>query len=258
MVRLIFCALKGWDAAGLIVNWDRPVSDYIVDKTRQIMARLEGGEPLQYVLGEAYFYGMDLKVTPAVLIPRPETEELVDMIVDANKRDDLRVLDVGTGSGAIAIALSRNLLFARVTALDISEAALDVARANAAALHADIRFVHEDIFRYEPAPDSFDIVVSNPPYIAESEKKYMQRNVLEHEPPGALFVPDENPLVYYSRIAAVAGRGLVPGGKLYFEINPLFASQLKAMLEADGYVDVEITEDSSRKKRFAYAVKAVD
>lgn len=255
MTRLIFHHLKGWNATDMIINADWPVSEYIVTKSAEILRRVLGGEPIQYVLGETRFYGMDLEVTPAVLIPRPETEELVDMIVSENKQDDLSVLDVGTGSGAIAIALSRNLPFSKVTAIDISADALAVARANAKRLYARIDFQLEDVFRYEPAADTFDIIVSNPPYIAESERKDMEPNVLEHEPAGALFVPDDNPLIYYSRISEIAAGSLKPGGRLYFEINPLYADRLKAMLESDGFTDVEIRQDISRRDRFAVARK---
>lgn len=256
MTRLMFHHLKGWSVTDMIVNADRPASEYLVSKTAGILRRVLAGEPIQYVLGESRFYGMDLEVTPAVLIPRPETEELVDMIVRENRRPDLRVLDVGTGSGAIAIALSRNLPFSKVTAIDISEEALAVARTNAARLHAEINFMHEDIFRFEPEADSFDIIVSNPPYIAESERKDMEPNVLEHEPEGALFVPDDNPLVYYSRISEIAMTALVGSGRLYYEINPDYASRLTTMLEADGFTDVEIRKDISRRDRFAVARKA--
>lgn len=254
MTRLIFHHLKGWSATDLVINADRPVGDYIVGKVNDILTRLLAGEPLQYIVGEARFYGMDFKVSPAVLIPRQETEELVDLIVRENEASDLRVLDVGTGSGAIAVALARNLRFPKVTAIDISGAALEVARDNAARLHAPIHFIRQDVFTYEPASGSFDIIVSNPPYIAESEKKDMDGNVLEHEPGIALFVPDDNPLIYYSRIAWIAARSLSPGGRLYFEINPLFADKLKAMLESEGFVDVEIMDDISRRPRFARAM----
>lgn len=258
MTSLIFHHLKGWSPTDMIINADRPVSDYVVDKIDAILSRLEAGEPLQYILGEARFYGLDLKVSPAVLIPRPETEELVDLIVRENRADDLRVLDVGTGSGAIAIALSRNLPFSRVTAIDISPAALEIARENAKTLHARIDFREQDVFTYEPPASAFDIIVSNPPYIAEAERKDMERNVLDHEPAAALFVPDDNPLIYYSRIAGTGTRALVPGGRLYFEINPLFAESLRAMLLSEGYGNVRISEDISHRKRFAVAVKPVE
>lgn len=255
MTRLIFHHLKGWSQTDLVINSDRPVSDYIQEKIEDIATRLRAGEPLQYVLGEARFFGMDFEVTPAVLIPRPETEELVDMIVKENHTSDLRVLDVGTGSGAIAIALARNLKFPEITAIDISKQALEVAERNAKQLHARIQFLHRDIFKWEPAPDSLDIIVSNPPYIAEHEKADMDSNVLDHEPPGALFVPDDDPLVYYRRIAQIGLTALASGGRLYFEINPLYADLLAAMLKADGYSNVAVGLDISRRKRFLRADK---
>lgn len=255
MMRLIFHHLKGWTQTDLMIMSDRPVSQYMIGKVNEILARVDAGEPIQYVVGEARFYGMDLEVTPAVLIPRPETSELVDMIVHENEGSDLRVLDVGTGSGAIAIALARNLRFPVVTAIDISADALEVARANADRLHARIGFIAQDVFLYEPAPDSFDIIVSNPPYIAEHEKKDMDNNVLDFEPAAALFVPDDNPLIYYSRISEIGRKSLSPGGRLYFEINPDYAAQLEAMLKADGYEDVRIVEDISHRPRFACAVQ---
>lgn len=253
MSRLIFHNLKGWNATDLIVNGDSPASDWLQEQVERILNRLQSGEPLQYILGEARFYGMDLEVTPDVLIPRPETEELVDLIVSENNQRDLRVLDVGTGSGAIAIALSRNLPFARVTAIDVSKPALEVAERNAKMLHANIDFRLCDVFTYLPPKDSFDIIVSNPPYIADSEKKDMSRNVLEYEPHSALFVPDDNPLIYYSRIATIGLDALSSGGKLYFEINPLYATALRKMLATDGYEDVRIIRDISRRDRFAAA-----
>lgn len=254
MVRLIFHHLKGWNATELIINGDFPVSQRVIAACGNILARLAKHEPLQYILGEARFYGLDLKVTPDVLIPRPETAELVDMIVSANtSRSDLRVLDAGTGSGAIAVALARNLPFAEVSALDVSEGALRVARENADALHLSLRFLHADIFTWTPQRHSFDIVVSNPPYVTESEKKDMDANVLDYEPAGALFVPDDDPLRFYRRIAGISLDGLVPGGLLYFEINPLFERQLAAMLEEMGYLNVRADRDAQGKWRFMSA-----
>lgn len=170
MVRLIFHHLKGWNTTDIIVNGDRQVSPYIHSLIERIVTRIIKGEPIQYVLGEARFYGMDFKVNRNVLIPRQETEELVDMIVNENKRSDLRVLDIGTGSGAIAVALCRNLRFPRVTAIDISDKALEVAEENARRLHANVFLRQKDIFTYMPPEDSYDIIVSNPPYIPEEEK----------------------------------------------------------------------------------------
>lgn len=255
MIRLIFHALKGWNATDLIINEDREITPYILKKIDDILARLEKHEPLQYILGEARFYGMDLKVSPSVLIPRHETEELVDLIVKENTAEDLKVLDIGTGSGAIAIALSRNLKFSEVTAIDISPEAVKMAQENALALHARIKFEVRDVFAYQPSADSFDIIVSNPPYVAESEKKTMESNVLDYEPAGALFVSDSDPLIYYSRIAEISFSALRRGGKLYFEINPKFSSELRTMLEMQGFKEIDIIKDISHKDRFAKAVR---
>lgn len=256
MTRLIFHALKGWNATQLIINSDVRLSPYILGKIKDILARLRRHEPLQYILGEARFYGLDLKVDRNVLIPRPETEELVDMIVSENQRSDLRVLDIGTGSGAIAIALSRNLPFSQVTAIDVSEGALNVARENARNLHAKINFIHADVFDWTPSPESFDIIVSNPPYIAESERGDMERNVLDYEPGLALFVSDGAPLVYYSRIAAIAADALSPGGKIYLEINPRFAEGVRSLLAEAGFTGIGILKDISGRDRFAVAERS--
>ena len=256
MVNLIWFALKGWDTTDQVIHADSLVSDYIIEQFERILMRLEGGEPLQYILGEARFYGMDLKVAPGVLIPRPETAELVDLIVDENReRKDLRVLDIGTGSGAIAIALQRNLPFSEVTAIDISERALEIARENARRLKSPVRFERQDIFTYSPRPESFDIIVSNPPYIPEEEKEGMERNVLEHEPAEALFVPDAEPLLYYSRIAEVARESLVPDGRLYLEINPRFAEELVNLLDHQNFRQIAIKKDISHRQRFLTATR---
>lgn len=251
VIRAIFHALKGWGATEMVIHEGDDLSPYMREKIEEILKRLEAGEPVQYVVGEAYFYGMDLHVRPGVLIPRPETAELVDMVVADCQESDLRVLDVGTGSGAIAIALARNLKFPQVTALDVSPAALDIARENARMLKARIEFVEADVFGWNPVADSFDIIVSNPPYVLESEKKDMADNVLLHEPEEALFVPDADPLRFYNRIARIGREGLAGGGRLYFEINPLCADDLKKMLEEEGYVEVELEKDIHGRMRYA-------
>lgn len=258
MVRLIFHALKGWNTTDLIINSDRQASDYLVESIGKIVTRLQNDEPLQYILGEARFYGMDLKVSPSVLIPRPETEELVDIIVkQLGNRDDLSVLDVGTGSGAIAIALSRNLPFSKVTAVDVSENALEIARQNAANLKASINFIHADIFDFMPDNEVYDLIVSNPPYIAEHERAQMDKNVLDYEPHIALFVADSDPLIFYRRIAMIGLNALKPGGSLYFEINPLYSVQLEGMLREMGYVEIDLEKDISGRVRFACAKRAL-
>lgn len=254
MIRLIFENLKGWGAVDLIINESRPLSDFILGRIEDILSRLQKHEPLQYILSLAYFYGMNFKVGPGVLIPRPETEELVDMIAAASKAPDLHVLDVGTGSGCIAIALSRNLRFADVDAIDISGKALSYARENAEALKANVNFIHADIFSWTPEENDYDIIVSNPPYIDEQEMESMDSNVLDYEPHEALFVPDDNPLLYYRRIAEVASEALRPGGHVYFEINPRHADSLKQLLEDFGFSDVEVTLDIHARKRFISAL----
>lgn len=256
MTSLIFHHLKGWNRTELIVNGDLPVSDRMLAKTGEIIARLEQHEPIQYILGEARFYGMDLKVGPGVLIPRPETAGLVDIIADVFRNSsDLNILDIGTGSGAIAIALARNLPFSHVTAIDISEDTLDIARENDRNFKAGVNFLLKDIFTWNPGADMFDIIVSNPPYILEEEKKDMDANVLDYEPGQALFVPDDDPLKYYRRIGKLSANALKGGGALYFEINPRFAGELCDMLAAFGFRDVEIIRDSYGRLRFATASK---
>lgn len=256
MVRLIFHSLKGWSLTDMMIHADNPASAYLVEKTGEILARLIKHEPIQYILGEAYFYGMNLKVNRHTLIPRPETEELVDMIVNENYDfKDLSVLDVGTGSGAIAIALSRNLPFSQVSAIDISAEALTIAKENAKELHAKIDFIKADVFQYDPREDIFDIIVSNPPYIDDSEKNGMDSNVLDYEPHLALFVPDDNPLIYYTRIVEIALHSLKKDGKIYFEINPRHAHDLKSYLEREGFTNVLIMRDINGKDRFIKCYK---
>lgn len=255
MISLIFQNLKNWDLTNLIINYDLPASEYLKDSVSSILDRLKAGEPIQYILGKANFYGLYLNVNKSTLIPRPETEQLVDMIVKKYSRiSDLRILDIGTGSGAIAIALARNLPFSKLTAIDISKDAVKVAEENADSLKCnDIKFITADIFKFEPYPESFDIIVSNPPYICLSEAEEMEDNVLEHEPHSALFVPDDDPLRYYRHIAMIAKNGLSPNGSLFFEINPLYSDQLKRLLEKSGFSDVEITKDTFNRERFISA-----
>lgn len=253
IIRIMFHYLKGWNTVDIIMHEDASLSPFIKSEIDAILKRLVKHEPIQYITGEARFHGMEMKVTPDVLIPRPETDELVDIIVsDAGETEDLRVLDIGTGSGCIAIALARSLRFPTVTAVDISDAALAVARENASNLKANISFIKEDILTDSPE-GIFDIIVSNPPYIDESEKSGMEPNVLDYEPKIALFVPDNNPLLFYKRIAEIAVRKLSPAGKLYFEINPRHADELSRYLTDCGFDDVQVIRDSFGKLRFIKA-----
>lgn len=254
VIRLIFRALKGWNTVDMIVNEDKPLSDYIRGKADEMTGRVMAGEPVQYVTGMADFHGLVLKVDRRVLIPRPETSELVDIICDrSGGRADLRVADVCTGSGCIAVALGRSLPFARITAIDNSADALEVARDNARDLRVDVRLVHADVFDWQPPREAFDIMVSNPPYIDMSERAGMEATVTGWEPAGALFVPDDDPLRYYRRIADIGTRSLAPGGTLYFEINPRHASELVSELGARGYGDVALERDIHGRERFCIA-----
>lgn len=255
VIGLLFHLYKNWGRVDLITHEGDTASDWLRSSVSSAVRRIVAGEPVQYVTGEAYFHGLWLKVTPDVLIPRPETSELIDIITDANTGSDLRVLDIGTGSGAIAMALARTLPFSEVTALDISSGALKVAQENARNLKVNVRFVDADIFNWEPEPDSFDIIVSNPPYVCESEKAGMEPTVLDFEPGIALFVPDSDPLKFYRRILEVGRTGLVAGGKIYFEINPLHADSLRGLMESSGYHDVTLVRDIHGKERFATGVR---
>lgn len=253
IIRLIFHYLKGWNLTDMLIHQDDELSPFMKDEIDKILARLLKMEPIQYITGEARFHGMDLVVRPGVLIPRPETDELVDIIIDENKdREDLSVLDVCTGSGCIAIALARNLPFSKVTALDFSKEAIAVALENVQKTKTHVRIIEQDIFNWDPA-EKYDIIVSNPPYVLDSEALTMEKNVLDYEPHEALFVRDDNPLAYYRRIAEIAKKALENNGKLYFEINPLKAVELEEMLKKMGFEKVETYRDSYGKLRFLKA-----
>lgn len=254
MVRLMMEEYKNYSPVDMAVRGDFDAGENVERRIDETVGRLLNGEPIQYIFGKARFYGMNLKVTPDVLIPRPETEELVDLIVnDHGGERDLRVLDVCTGSGCIAIALARNLPFSEVDAVDISREALAVARENASELKAAVSFKEGDALRMGADGAEYDIIVSNPPYIAEHERAEMDRNVLEHEPALALFVPDADPLRFYVAIARYALVALKEQGGLYFEINPLYASELAGQMKAMGWSDVSILLDMQKKNRFLIA-----
>lgn len=210
--------------------------------------------PVQYIIGTAEFAGMDFEVSDAVLIPRPETEELVDWIA-SEVGDSASILDVGTGSGCIAIALSRAVSGSSVWALDISADALAVARRNGAKYAPDVRFVEGDALSDFSAlfAEKFDVVVSNPPYIPDSDSCLMRRNVTDYEPHTALFVPDNDPLLFYRSIARTALKMLKAEGKLYFEIYESLADEMQRMLRAEGYGEIVVREDFRGKPRMICA-----
>ncbi|MBT2558806.1 peptide chain release factor N(5)-glutamine methyltransferase [Hymenobacter sp. ISL-91] len=224
----------------------------------EIQARLLRHEPLQYVLGTAHFAGLELSVTPATLIPRPETEELVELIVREQRgRSGLQVLDVGTGSGCIPLALAARLPGAQFTAVDVSAEALAVARRNAVRCGVAVDFQQVDILAAAPQlPAPLNVLVSNPPYVLENERPLMRPNVLTYEPATALFVPDHNPLLFYRRIAQLGQELLAAGGVLYFEINEQFATETEALLRGLGYTAVESYEDIFGRPRLVRATWA--
>lgn len=226
-----------------------------------LRARLLAHEPVQYVLGTAHFAGLALEVTPATLIPRPETEELLRLVEDEQAaRAGLRVLDVGTGSGCLAIALAQALPGAEVLAVDISAEALAVARRNAARYAPAVQFEQVDILQARPtglAASTLDVLVSNPPYVRERERPLMRANVLDWEPATALFVPDQDPLLFYRRLSELGRELLRPGGGLYLEINEALGPETAALLTKNGFVEVRVLPDMFGKARMVRGRRGV-
>ncbi len=215
-----------------------------LDFLQNALLKLKNQIPIQYIVGETTFYGLMFEVDKNVLIPRPETEELVEWIVKNHKnRNSLKILDVGTGSGCIAISLAKNLPNAKVSALDISAEALTIAKNNAILNNVTIDFINADILTISKLPDTFDIIVSNPPYVRELEKAQMQQNVLSNEPHIALFVKDENPLLFYDKIAELAKNYLTKNGVLYFEINQYLGRETVDLLKSKGFKNIEVKKD---------------
>ena len=248
-------------AIGHVLGYAR--TDYILRKTEelkpesevrliQILQELSKGRPLQYILEQTVFFGLPIKVNESVLIPRPETEELVDWILtniaDQDRENQINILDVGTGSGCIALSLKKHLPNSTVSALDISEKALLVANQNSIANLLDIETIHADIRTYT-TQTKFDVIVSNPPYIALKEKETMLENVLAHEPHLALFVADHEPLVFYKAIARFALTNLREHGLLFFEINENYGKQTVDMLTSNGFKTIELRQDMQGKDR---------
>jgi release factor glutamine methyltransferase len=223
------------------------------------MAELKKQKPIQYILGETEFYGLPFLVNENVLIPRPETEELVALILaeGKGKREEgkVRILDIGTGSGCIPIALKKHLPEAEVSAIDVSEKALALAMKNAELNQVDFHFRLQDILATDDLESSFDIIVSNPPYVRHLEKIEIQPNVLQYEPHLALFVADDDALLFYRKIAALAQKHLTPKGKLYFEINQYLGKETVALVESFGFTEVRLHQDIYGNDRMVSAVK---
>ncbi len=228
--------------------------EIILDSTNELSIYekadlLKNQVPIQYVLGKAHFFGREFIVNPSVLIPRQETEELINEILIDNKKPHLDILDIGSGSGCIGITLALELKHARVTAMDIDGAALDVTLKNAQIHGIEISCMLEDVLQLDQLPGQFDIIVSNPPYVMEREKLSMLPNVLNHEPHKALFVPDEDPLRFYKKIIALAKKHLKPKGKLYFEINEHYGLDMIRLCEKNGCACVRLVHDLHGKDR---------
>ncbi|MEN9918784.1 MAG: peptide chain release factor N(5)-glutamine methyltransferase [Bacteroidota bacterium] len=219
----------------------------------KIVQRLQTFEPIQYILGETEFYGLPFEVNEHVLIPRPETEELVALIVSENKGKQLRILDIGTGSGCIAIALKNQMPTSIIEGWDFSEKALELAKLNAEKNKVDVLFKQVDVFLNVAVSTYFDIIVSNPPYVLDSEKQTMNVNVLDYEPHSALFVPNNKPLLFYDRIAMLASTLFEDEGKLYFEINQQKGSETCQMLHEKKFTNIELRKDISSNDRMVRA-----
>lgn len=228
-----------------------PEQEQLLDNA---IERLQKHEPIQYILGYSDFCGLRFKVTPATLIPRPETSELVEWIVQESNGNE-RILDIGTGSGCIAVSLAKKMTGTTVEAWDISPEAIDVARSNSENNCAQVKFGIVDILDHKPGGKVFDIIVSNPPYIRELEKSGMEANVLDWEPYTALFVPDSDPLLFYRTIAKQGLEMLSTGGKLYFEINREYGNETIEMLTSLGYTGIVLRKDFAENDRMIRAVK---
>ncbi len=233
------------------------IPSYTWFKVKKIVSDLKNMIPVQYITGETEFYGIKLKVTEDTLIPRQETEELVDHIIKENKEPSPKILDIGTGTGCIAISLALNMNKAIVTATDKSNEALEIAALNAKRNSAVINFIHDDMLNPVTLKyGKYDLVVCNPPYITESEKIAMPENVLDHEPHDALFVPDNDALIYYRAVLDLCKNVLKRGSCLYFEINENKAGEMKDLLLAYGYINIEVIHDINGKPRITKSTKA--
>ncbi len=246
---------SGVSKISLMTEPNAPITDHTMQLVEDAVTRLLNHEPVQYITGIAYFYGYRFHVTPSVLIPRPETEELVQWIIqDYAGQAKLQICDIGTGSGCIAIALRLKLHDAEVDAYDISQDALEIAKKNSEELGAEVFFYKNDILAHENWPTrQFDVIVSNPPYIPRRNMSLLARNVVDFETPDALFVPDHDPLLFYRSIAAFSAPRLKPHGKLYVEVHEDYAAEVAGLFEKSELKDVMLRTDLNEKKRMVRA-----
>ncbi len=255
MIRILLEAYTGHTQEQILARHDLTLSESELLSVHFAVKDLKRGKPLQYILGKTHFYGLEIGLNPSVLIPRPETEELVEWVLKDISADlTPEVLDIGTGSGCIALALAAARPGFRVCGCDISGDALATARANAASLNLPVSFYHCDLLQEDTWPERpFDVMISNPPYVRESEKPAMHINVLDHEPHTALFVSDDDPLMYYRAILTWAGRALRPGGRLFLEINEALGRETSALCRESGFPAVELRKDIRGKDRMIRA-----
>ena len=249
---LILEAKKQLKRIDLALNPDLTFFDEEIQLWNSILEQLKKEIPVQYLLGKTSFYGLEFEVNENVLIPRPETEELVDWIIRSRKlsfdsaQDDsgkIKILDIGTGSGCIAISLAKNIPNAQVFAIDVSEKALATAKRNAEINGVEVAFLEKNILEIEDLGQQFDIIVSNPPYVRELEKEEIKKNVLDNEPHLALFVEDDDALVFYRKIAELAQKNLSPNGQLFFEINQYLGKEMMELLEKMNFKNIELRKD---------------
>lgn len=259
IIRGLILHKTGKTAAESILEKDRMLTESEIFFFQQSMKRLKNHEPLQYITGLAHFYGLEFNVDPSVLIPRPETEELVDWLVNDHlqKERGHKILDIGTGSGCIAISLSKAFPDAEVWAVDVSDEALRIASNNAEKLMAEIVFSKMDILDPNSCAGlpEFNIIVSNPPYVTPSDRKKMHKNVTEYEPPLALFVEEKDSLIFYREIIAFSMEHLLNGGHLYFECNESNALEVVELLKKCGFKDIELRQDMQGKERMVKGVR---
>jgi release factor glutamine methyltransferase len=253
---IIIRTVTGLSRLHQIYDQGQAITEGQAEKIIEYSAELLTGKPLQYVIGETIFYDCKIKVNSSTLIPRPETEELADLIIKENRNFKGTILDIGTGSGCIAIALSKNISGAEVMGTDISEEALNTANENASLNMVRVKFVENDILN----PGSLlkfkaGIIVSNPPYVKESERTLMKQNVLDFEPHTALFVPDDDPLLFYRAIKKSASGILIPGGSIYLEINEALGKEMLSLFQSQGYSEVKLIRDINGKDRILKATK---
>lgn len=249
-IRLIFHSLLGLSYTDIILHKDKKLSADEVTRIKAIVSRLKTFEPIQHILGETEFNDLKILVNKSTLIPRPETEELVHWVCNSEIENCSEILDIGTGSGCIALSLKKELSKANVCGVDLSVEALKVARQNAVLNGLDVTFKKADILDWQNASwNNYDIIVSNPPYVRNCEKVHMERNVLNYEPQTALFVEDDNPLLFYREIAEFALENLLDSGLLFFEINEYLGNEMIELLKDLGFRNIEIRKDLNGKDR---------